>query len=68
MEISFGNLIQFCESFIGFFVGYFQKPGLVFRYTPVAPQNTASPWSVITESEMKEQLRNVKPDVEFLRG
>ena len=30
MEVSFGNLIQFCEGFIGFFVGYFRKPGLVF--------------------------------------
>jgi hypothetical protein len=68
MDVSFGNLIQFCESFIGFFVGIFQKAGLVFRYIPVTPQSTENPWSVITESEMKEQLRNVKPDWEFLRA
>ena len=67
MGISFGNLIQFCEGFIGFFVGYFRKPGLVFRHSPVPPQNTASPWSVITEAEMEEELRNVTPNLEFLR-
>jgi hypothetical protein len=48
-------------------IGYFRKPGLVFRHTPVPPQSTASPWSVITEREMKEQLRDVKQDLEFLR-